>query len=42
MGKKSYLLDGNIFAARFETASTAFVDLVYRCGVEKGHCILIF
>ena len=31
--KKSYLLDGSIFAG---TTSTAFVDLVYWCGLEKG------
>ena len=34
---KSHLLDRNIFTAYFETTLhlTAFVDLVYRCGLEN-------
>ena len=34
MGKESYLLKENIFAA-FLTNLTSFVDLVYRCGLAK-------
>ena len=39
--KKSYLFGGNIFAARFETTSHCFVDLVYRCVLEKATMHLI-
>ena len=33
--KNTYLLDGNIFAAFLNQNLTAFVDLVYMCGLEK-------